>query len=420
MRITGLITEYNPFHNGHLHHLRESRRITEADYLVVLMSGSHVQRGEPAVFDKYARAKMALLAGADLVLEMPAAFSTASAMEFASYGVALFTALGAVDSIVFGSECGNLTMLSEAAGLLCKETDDFKQIIQQCLKEGFTYPQARTEALLQTLDVPPAERGELQSLLTSPNNILGIEYLMAGMRMNSPIRFYTIPREGAGYHDTALNGNLSSASAIRNVLYDAFFQADKKSQLTDNKKLELLAPHIPECCLPALMDEVPVFSSDYSLLLQDRILNEEWNNISDLNTELIARLKKTGNTFLSYKERVHLLKSRQYTYTRVSRALLHMILGIRENDLRSWKNSGYAPYARILGFRRDSSALLKELKLSSQIPLLTKVADASSLLPPEALSMLEQEIRASHLYQSVRAMKGGRFKNEYTEGILLL
>ena len=219
MRITGFITEYNPLHNGHLYHIRRSKECTGADYTIALMSGSHVQRGEPAIFDKYVRTEMALRAGVDLVLELPTAFSTASAMEFASYGIALFSALGAVDTIVFGSECGSIEPLQKAAVLLSEESPDYRERLRTLLKEGKTYPLARAEALGDV---------SLQPFLLSPNNILGIEYLRAAIRMHSPLHFETIARIGSGYHDTQLPGQeaFSSASALRQILKENPFMAN--------------------------------------------------------------------------------------------------------------------------------------------------------------------------------------------------
>lgn len=402
MKITGFITEYNPLHNGHFYHIRKSREITGADYTIALMSGSHVQRGEPAVFDKYVRTQMALRAGVDLVLEMPAAFSTASAMEFASYGIALFTALGAVDTIVFGSECGSIEPLQTAAALLSEETPVYRERLQTLLKEGKTYPTARAEALGDA---------SLQPLLLSPNNILGIEYLRAANRLHSPLCFETISRQGSGYHEVMLpeNEEFSSASALRQVLKE-------HPSVNPSEKAPLIA-QIPAVCLEVLSGEIPVFADDYSLLLTEKVLNGNWDDISDLTPEISARLKRNIPAPLSFSERIRELKTRQLTYTRVSRALLHLVLGIRSSQIKEWKALGYAPYARILGFRRDSSPLLRKLKKTSAIPLISRIPEAPKLLTAPALAMLEQEIRVSHLYQAVRAEKGGCFRNEYMEGV---
>ncbi len=500
MRIVGLITEYNPFHAGHLYHMQRARELTGADYCVVLMSGSFVQRGEPAIFDKYRRAKAALLAGADLVLEMPVAFSTASAHEFAAYGVALLSAIG-VDAVVFGSECGQIERLRQAAYALNHESPEFQERLQKGLKEGLTYPQARVRALEGTqtdetgfenieafskcnnASSPDASRHPVlgkkvgksgenfctntdvpeshlwTSALSSPNNILGIEYLRAAENLHSPMELYTISREGSGYHEDSLEKTkFPSASAIRGMIQKSYGNlADdipaslKQNPGSDSKNgflFHILAPHLPAVTHPAYTDAVPVFADDFSELLNMAVLQMQKSStkdfsaaasiaipfsassvnaniqaisrIADLSPELAARLAKPPYFPLSFEERVQALKTRQLTYTRVSRALLHLVLGMREDDISRWKDEGYALYARILGFRRQSSPLLSYLHKKSSIPLVTKMADAAQDLSPSALALLEQEVYASHLYQTVRMKRGGVFQNEYTEGLIFI
>ena len=403
MKIVGLITEYNPFHAGHLYHMQRARELTGADYCVVLMSGSFVQRGEPAIFDKYRRTKAALLAGADLVLEMPVAFSTASAHEFAAYGVALLSAIG-VDAVVFGSECGQIETLKQAAYALNHESAEFRERLQKGLKAGLTYPQARAKALEM--------EDTWASVLSSPNNILGIEYLRAAEDLHSPMEFYTISREGSGYHeDTLADANFPSASAIRGII--------RNSLSKDKDLLDILASHLPAVTHPAYTGAVPVFVDDFSELLNAAVLQMQATfSIADLSPELAARLAKPPYCPLSFEERIQALKTRQLTYTRVSRALLHLALDMHEEDISRWKDEGYALYARILGFRRQSSPLLSCLHKKSSIPLITKMADAAQNLSPSALALLEQEAYASHLYQTVRMKRGGVFQNEYTEGLV--
>ena len=405
MKIVGLITEYNPFHAGHLYHMQQARELTGADYCVVLMSGSFVQRGEPAIFDKYLRTKTALLAGADLVLEIPAAFSTASAHEFAAYGVALLSAIG-VDAVVFGSECGQIEILKQAAYALNHESAEFRERLQKGLKAGLTYPQARAKALEM--------EDTWASVLSSPNNILGIEYLRAAEDLHSPMEFYTISRKGSGYHeDTLADANFPSASAIRGII--------RNSLSKDKDLLDILASHLPAVTHPAYTGAVPVFVDDFSELLNAAILQMQATfSIADLSPEPAARLAKPPYFPLSFEERIQALKTRQLTYTRVSRALLHLVLGMREEDISRWKDDGYALYARILGFRRQSSPLLSCLHKKSSIPLITKMADAAQSLAPSALALLEQEVYASHLYQTVRIKRGGVFQNEYTEGLVFV
>ena len=405
MKIVGLITEYNPFHAGHLYHMQQARELTGADYCVVLMSGSFVQRGEPAIFDKYLRTKTALLAGADLVLEIPAAFSTASAHEFAAYGVALLSAIG-VDAAVFGSECGQIEILKQAAFALNHESAEFQERLRKGLKAGLTYPQARARALEM--------EDTRASVLSSPNNILGIEYLRAAEDLHSPMEFYTISRKGSGYHeDTLADANFPSASAIRGII--------RNSLSKDKDLLDILASHLPAVTHPAYTGAVPVFVDDFSELLNAAVLQMQATfSIADLSPELAARLAKPPYFPLSFEERIQALKTRQLTYTRVSRALLHLVLGMREEDISRWKDEGYALYARILGFRRQSSPLLSCLHKKSSIPLITKMADAAQNLSPSALALLEQEVYASHLYQTVRMKRSGVFQNEYTEGLVFV
>lgn len=410
MHVTGLITEYNPFHNGHLFHLKKARETTGADYTAVVMSGSFVQRGAPAVFDKYSRTRAALLSGADLVFEMPAPFSTASAREFASYAVALFTALGAVDSICFGSECGEIEPILRAARLLNEESESFKKRLQDFLKEGKTFPEARSAALAE-------EGAEETKLLSSPNNILGVEYCQAVLRQRSPLSCFTIKREGNGYHDPSLNGALGSALAVRQALQSG----------TDVQALRFL---LPDPSFDSICRSIPVFLDDFSGLLNYRLLTEqEPERYAEIRPELAARIKKLAPGFASFDQRIKELKSRQLTYTGVSRGLIHLILGIEQRQMDLFKEAGFAPYARILGFRKSAAPLLRRIKENSSIPVISKLAGAEKRLDPAGAAMLACEIQSSHLYQNVRCEKAasgafpGRtavFQNEYTQPVLIL
>ena len=410
MHVTGLITEYNPFHNGHLFHLKKARETTGADYTAVVMSGSFVQRGAPAVFDKYSRTRAALLSGADLVFEMPAPFSTASAREFASYAVALFTALGAVDSICFGSECGEIEPILRAARLLNEESESFKKRLQDFLKEGKTFPEARSAALAE-------EGAEEAKLLSSPNNILGVEYCQAVLRQRSPLSCFTIKREGNGYHDPSLNGALGSALAVRQALQSG----------TDVQALRFL---LPDPSFDSVCRSIPVFLDDFSGLLNYRLLTEqEPERYAEIRPELAARIKKLAPVFASFDQRIKELKSRQLTYTGVSRGLIHLILGIEQRQMDLFKEADFAPYARILGFRKSAAPLLRRIKENSSIPVISKLAGAEKRLDPAGAAMLACEIQSSHLYQNVRCEKAasgafpGRtavFQNEYTQPVLIL
>ena len=198
MKITGIIAEYNPFHNGHLYQIKKARELTGADYIIVVMSGNLTQRGTPALIDKYSRAQMALSGGADLVIELPACYATASAEYFAMGAISILNQLGCVDSICFGSENGNIAMLTKIANALVSESEDFVQALKNNLKNGDTYPVARNAALAETISGITS----YDTILGFPNNILGIEYIKALIRQNSSIKPYTNLRIGADYHSS--------------------------------------------------------------------------------------------------------------------------------------------------------------------------------------------------------------------------
>ncbi len=434
MKTVGIIAEYNPFHNGHLYQLQKAREYTGADYVIAAISGDFVQRGEPAIFDKYTRTRMALASGADLVLELPVCFATASAQDFAMCGVTLLDRLGTVDSLCFGSECGDLAPLTEAARILALEPGQYQVLLKKQLKAGIPYPQARAASLAQYLDacgLSPAGADGWASLLTSPNNILAIEYLKASIRRKSPIRPVTVLRKGGAYHGRELEpGNFASASALRRSI-EEYACASPGNCIPEGacSLMEKLSNYIPAPALKALREEgawqTPLFPNDLSQLLLFRLLSSQHENCpydmyEEVSPELGTRLKKHMLDFPSFTEAIGLLKTRQYTYTRISRALLHILLGIRSEDIQAHKENDYVRYARVLGFRRDSSPLLGKIKRNSSLPLITKTADAPSILNKAALKMLQDDIYASHVYQSMVRSKGRWMENEYTKSVITL
>ncbi|WP_455718849.1 tRNA(Met) cytidine acetate ligase, partial [Anaerosporobacter sp.] len=215
MQVVGLITEYNPFHNGHAYHIQKAKEITNADYVIVIMSGNYVQRGTPAIIDKYSRTLMALNNGADIVIELPVIYATASAETFAAGAIRILHDLGIVNSICFGSECGDLTLLSSIAKALCIESEEFRDTLLKYLRQGLSYPMARKHALLNTIELSNYTNQQIEQVIESSNNILGVEYLKALYRLSSNIVPYTILREGSGYNDLTLDTTFSSASALR-------------------------------------------------------------------------------------------------------------------------------------------------------------------------------------------------------------
>lgn len=410
----GIIAEYNPFHNGHAYQIKKARELTGAKFCVVVMSGDFVQRGCPAIFDKYARTKMALASGADLVLELPPAFAVSSAEDFAACGAAILDRLQVVSHLCFGSECGDIEPLKKIADILWNETEEFQNVLKESLKLGITFPEARTRALEKLSD------SELSSLLSSPNNILGVEYLKALLRRNSALLPVTLKRLGSDYHDSALSSSenascFSSAQAIRNAL--------KESK---DPVYQSLKSQVPDSVWEIIRSTTPLFLEDFSSLLSYRILELEHQNTNfqifcGFSEELARRLKRQNLRFSSFEERIQDLKTRQYTYTRVSRSLIHLLLHITKEDILFRKKHDYISYFRILGFRKEAAPLLTQIKKAADLPLITKTADAADILSPKALKEFEQDLFCSHVYQSVLAQKYGACeKNEYTRSLVIL
>lgn len=395
MKIVSLIAEYNPFHNGHQYHIEKAKELTGADMVLVVMSGNFVQRGTPAMLPKHLRTDMALHSGASLVLELPVCYATGSAEQFAYGAVSLLEKLSCVDALCFGSECGDIKSLTELADILCEESDDYKTCLKQHLKNGLSYPLARQQALAT---VYPDK--DFSDILAKPNNILGVEYLKALRRIESKITSYTISRISSDYHDTSLQTTYSSATALRQVI--------------STGELSSLHGQIPADCIELLEKNYnlryPVYANDFSLLLKYRLLSETKETLTeyaDVSEELANRIYNRRNDFLSFEQFCELLKTKELTYSRISRALLHVILGIKKSDDTD------ITYARVLGFRKDSVALLSELKRCSSIPLLTKLTNFDS-------ADLKRDIYASDLYESVVTEKfKTKFINEYQQNIII-
>lgn len=427
MKIVGLITEYNPFHNGHLHHIQEAKRITGADAAVVVMSGDYVQRGVPAIMPKRLRAEMALKCGAAAVFELPVCYASGSAEYFAMGAVSLLDRLGIVDCLCFGSECNDLGDLKQIAGILLDEPVRYRHILKMNLKEGLSFPSARMRAVS---DYSGNER--FASVLSDPNNILGIEYLKALSRLNSTIVPFTIRREGSHYHDRELScKHLSSASAIRSLLAYASssLRTDHLGGTFDDTSfsgiLNELEDQVPSSCLALLKDyhrvSYPVSHNDFSLILKYKLLNKQPENLlryMDVSEELANRICAKLDNFFNYKQFCELLKTRETTQTRINRALLHIMLGIKKNEIAEYMDDGWHYYARLLGCRRDSEKILSLITKESSLPLLTRLSENDSL-SARGRKMLRNDILASNLYTSVVTDKyRTAFQNEYKQRIL--
>lgn len=395
MRVNGIIAEYNPFHNGHKYQLTESLRRTNADYTIIAMSGNFVQRGAPAIVSKYKRAEMALLNGADLVLEIPSIYATASAEYFATGAVTLLDRLGVVTDLCFGSECGDASLLEQIAKILLEEPEDYVKSLKKYLKQGLSYPNARNEALIQNYPF----LGQHKSVFSSPNNILGIEYIKAILRRKSDLTPVTVQRSGAGYHSRFPEDALCSALAIRQALYAG----------TDSRFLKNNMPDDAADLLTAQLEQTgPILSNDFSDILYYKLVTEKesgYEKYLDVSADLSDRICNHLDEFRGFDDFCDLLKTKDMTYTRISRCLLHILLDIRKADMDRARGMGVVPYARVLGLRTSASPLLSEIKEHSSIPLVTKLADAEKLLDRSAYAMLHQDILISQIYSGIAARR---------------
>lgn len=393
MKVAAIIAEYNPLHNGHEFQIKKAKELTNADYIIVVMSGNFTQRGIPAIIDKYERTKMALLAGADLVLELPLYYSSSSAEYFASGAINLLKKIGCVDYLVFGSECGDIKILTDIAELLINHKDKISEVIHNKVREGMSYPAARVNAIEESI---PNSYNHVEAM-ASPNNILGFEYIRAIRQFNAKIEPVTNLRIGSDYHDKIIDteNQISSALAIRSSL----------EELDDIEKIKDQVPsYVYEILYNNYKNTFPILNEDISSILKYKLLLDAGNGYEeyvDISSDFSDKILKNLNKYVSYSQFCDLLKSKDITYARVARNLLHILLNIKKDSMKKYKENGYIFYARMLGFKKSSSALLTRIKETSSLPLISKLADARNLLTPLGMEMLETDIQAAHIYDTI-------------------
>lgn len=366
----GIIAEYNPFHSGHKLHITNTRALTGADNIIAIMSGSFVQRGEPAILDKFSRTCMALTNGVDMVLELPVRYAAGSADVFAMGAVESLDKSGIVDMLSFGTEAGDIELFKEAAELLADESEEFSQAVKEEMSKGISYAAARQAALTRVLSRD-------MSFLSLPNNILALEYLKALKKLKSSIIPVTVRREVSDYNSTQLTGRISSAAAIRHSIFSgewdtalAAVPADCRSMLKEvvfGKK-----PHIDS------------YSEVLKYILRTKSA-DEIAQIDDISEGLENRILSASDLH-TVSEIADAVKSKRYAHSRVRRALLHIILGITKADAA--KN---VDYIRVLGFRREKAHLVSELTQKAAVPVITNIKNAPA-------DLIRQELFATDIY----------------------
>ena len=396
MAICGVIAEYNPFHNGHAFHLAQARALTGSQAVVCVMSGHFVQRGEAAVFAKQARVRMALLNGADMVLELPVPYATAGAERFASAAVEILEACGMVDSLCFGSESGDLQALDAAADALASESPLFQTQLRAALAEGVSFPTARSFASGGAVDMP--------------NDILGVEYLKAIKRQSSRLTPVIVTRRGAGYHDNHIEGALASATSIR----QAMRKLDGDTAIWKAAMPLSAAELAQEECAAR---RGPVATDDLSQAFLYALRTtppEALARRADVSEGLENRILRCAEDWPLWSAIVGAVKTKRYTYTRIQRAMLHILLQIDAVDC-----AARVPYIRVLGFRRSAEHLVRRLCAAASLPVITNLKHAH-YAPNDAVSrVLHQELRAAEIYRMAVQARGGHMKNERREALVI-
>ncbi|WP_296971178.1 nucleotidyltransferase [Tepidanaerobacter sp. EBM-38] len=392
MNIVGIIAEYNPFHNGHLYQLSNVRKVLKPDGIIVIMSGNFVQRGEPAVFSKWARAEMALREGADLVIELPVCFSTATAEIFAESAVKLLLQSQVVNTLSFGIERYCEKELFYLGKLLSEEPDLFKQFMNDYLKKGLSFPAAREKAVIKYIMVKNINLDTqlISDLLKKPNYILAVEYVKAINKLKAEFSIFPVLRQGHDYHDKELTQQYASASAIRQELF--YRRQDFSNELVKN---------LPDSALQIIKKEIedgrtPVFLQDFEtiLLYALRCMSAyELKTYFDVAEGLENRIKKAAQACGTLEQLISQIKSKRYPVTRIQRILMHILLNIPKEivEIRT------PQYLRVLGFTRKGALILKKMNSKATVPVITRASEYKNL-NQSAKIMFEKDLLSSDVY----------------------
>lgn len=376
MRIAGIIAEYDPFHNGHAYHIAETRA-AGAEYIVVVLGGHFTQRGEPALLTKTDRIRMALAGGADLVIEMPQPFGLSSAEMFARGGIALLDGMGCVDTVSFGSECGDVELLTEIAAIM--QTERFKSALRAALEEGIPYAAAQEKALKTVKD------GEYAAVLSAPNNTLGLEYCKSLLALQSKMQPFTVKRTGAAHNTAADGGTFTSAGHLR--------------ECVRKEKWQEILPFLPKAGLEILQNANVCGRCNTDIRIYDRILLAKLRSMSRdafaalpfISEGLENRLYEAARTQTSVDDIIVTVKTKRYPLARLRRILAAAYLGLTAEDMPLLPS-----YIRVLGIGVHGAALLKETAKSARLPLFTDAKQP----PTDAFSekAFDFECKASDLY----------------------
>lgn len=407
MKVLAIISEYNPFHTGHLYHIMSSRKLSGATHVVAVMSGSAVQRGSFSFVDKWTRAQTALLSGVDLVVELPYAYAAQSAEYFAGGAVKVLNATNSVDVLSFGSEGGELPALRQIAELLAKEPPAFQAVLRQRVDEGTSFPIAREEAVGAILGP------EYQALIKKPNNILAVEYLKALLRTNASITPLTVKRAGAGYNSVDNQGcEHVSATYLRKL----------HAESGDLAKAATYLPYDPRILtgqLAKMIDhpDEAIFKAYINKVLTTPL--EELRRFSYMEAGLEFRLQKSAAQCTNLGEVVDYLSGKRLPRSRIRRLILNLLLGFYDEDLRDFNAPDFEPYLRVLGFNEKGQELLKEIKNQSEMPVITNTNTNITRLSPMQRHCIDYDCLATDLF-SLYQDKEFHYGQDFTKNPVII
>ncbi len=415
MKTLGIITEYNPFHNGHLYHLFKAKEITRADYVIAVMSGNFLQRGEPAIINKWTRTNMALNAGVDLIIELPFVFSTQDANGFAFGAVKLLDSFQIIDYLCFGCETDDFDTLYPISNFLHNEPQKYKELIKDISKNGNEFPKARAQALCEyhrifRIDgLKKVSPSELSILLKHPNNILALEYIKHLLNLKSKIKPIAIKRMGASYHQKNIKGKISSATSIRNEILnilsppktDLFMLNDKIKSTIPPSGFYVLEKELKEGRGPITLDSY----RQYILATLRRMSVEDISRIQGVIEGLENRIKKASLRSCTVEQLINSIKTRRYTRTKIQRIILHLMISLSKEDVTIFNKCGPL-YARVLGFSKKGKTLLRTIKKNSSVPLISKlsnylrqtISEENNNIQNRLIKMLNYDILATDIY----------------------
>jgi len=364
LRVLGIIVEYNPFHNGHLYHLKAAKELVKPDYTIAVMSGNFCQRGEPAIIDKFSRAQIALLNGVDVVFELPFVFAIQDAGGFAKGAVWLLERTKVVTDIVFGSESANLDFLTKIAAVMIQQPEPFPTLMKEELKKGNSFPNARKYALLRYFEMTKEMDPKEVLKIEKSNDILGIEYIRSLMELRSEIRVHAVKRVGAEDRDISFKGKFSSATAIRKMIVDG--QWEKVSQAVPETSLKIIYRELNEGRGPVTLDQL-----EQMILAQVRLsdrdkLQQLYGFSEGIDLRFVECAMKSGEL----QQFFECVKAKRFTMSKIRRLALYALFKVSQEFLNRCNEVG-PQYLRVLGFTTKGRELLSFIKKKSTIPVLS-------------------------------------------------